>query len=507
MKASVDCQAPWEWMGNLDRRLNDWSRPKRQERHRRLVVVSNRLPITMSEDGTGSLQVRPSSGGLVTALSPVLRYNGGLWVGWSGATANVYLDGHLDEASIQLGCSLEAVTLSEKEVNDYYLGFANQVLWPLFHDFPECCKFDPGYWYTYVDVNRKFAQVAARISTADDYIWVQDYHLLLLARELRGIGVRRQTGFFLHTPFPPPEIFRRLPWGRQIIKALLNYHLVGFQTHHDRDNFIGCVEKTIPGVHYENTGRLIVVNDGNHRTAVGAFPISIDFSAFETLAMSREVEERANHLREAVSNCQIILGVDRLDYSKGIPLKLRAYRAFLERFSHLRGRVTMVQIVVPSRDHIPQYRAVRAEVDDLVRQINESLGTPGWTPVHYMYGTLDRPELVALYRAAAVALVTPVKDGMNLVAKEYCAANVDNDGVLVLSEFAGAASQMRGKALTVNPHDIDGVANALYRAHGMPASERRLRMRGLRSLVRRRDIRWWSDLFLRSAEEALYMGT
>jgi trehalose 6-phosphate synthase len=474
----------------------------------RLVVVSNRLPVTVNKDrdGDGDLQVNPSSGGLVTALSPVLRDTVGLWVGWPGATTAIHLDGHLDRAGEKLGCTLEPVLLSEKELKHYYLGFSNQVLWPLFHDFPEFCKFDSGSWHTYLEVNRRFAKAVAQISNVDDYIWVQDYHLLLLARELRGIGAKRQSGFFLHTPFPSPDVFGRLPWRTQIIKALLDYSLIGFQARRDRDNFVRCVQKAIAGLHYQDTGRLIVINGPNLRTAVGVFPISIDFSEFETLAMRRDVEERANQLQQAVPNCQIILGVDRLDYSKGIPLRLRAYCTLLERFKNLRGKVTMIQIVVPSRDTIPEYQAVKTDIENLVGEINERFGDESWVPIQYMYRTLDRAELVAYYRAADIALVTPVKDGMNLIAKEYCAANVDNDGVLILSEFAGAASQMRGKALIVNPHDIDGIVRAIYRAYQMPIYERRARMRRLRHSLSRRDIHWWSNLFLQSAKQVLPTG-
>jgi alpha,alpha-trehalose-phosphate synthase [UDP-forming] len=472
----------------------------------RLVVVSNRLPVTMNRDGAGELQVSPSSGGLVTALSPVLRDTVGLWVGWPGAIAAVHLDGHLARAGEQLGCTFEPVFLSERELNDYYLGFSNQVLWPLFHDFPESCKFAPGYWPAYLGVNRRFARAVARTSGADDYIWVQDYHLLLLARELRGMGVQRQTGFFLHTPFPPPDIFGRLPWRKEIIKALLEYGLVGFQSQRDRDNFIGCAQRMVNGLRFRDRGRLTLINGARRSSAVGVFPISIDFAEFETLATSDRVEERADQLRRSLPNCQIILGVDRLDYSKGIPLRLQAYRTLLERFESLRGRVTMIQVVVPSRGSIAKYQAVKTEIEDLVAEINGRFGDQNWLPIQYISRNLDRPELVAYYRAADIALVTPVKDGMNLVAKEYCAASVDNDGVLILSEFAGAASQLRRGALKVNPFNIEGVANAIYQAFHLPAGERRARMRKLRHAVSRRDIHWWSHLFLETARQLLPEG-
>jgi len=466
----------------------------------RLVVVSNRLPVTTDKDENGELSVRPSSGGLVTALSPVLRNTTGLWLGWPGATTDIHLDGTLDRVGQQLGFMFEPVILSEKELHEYYLGFSNQTLWPLLHDFPEYCKFDYGYWHTYLEVNRKFAIAVASISNVDDYIWVQDYHLMLLAKELRDIGVKRQTGFFLHTPFPSPEILGRLPWHIQIIEALLDYDIIGFQTQRDMDNFIRCVEEMSIGLHYRDTGELIMVNGAEHQTAAGIFPISIDLSDFEKLAASDEVEKRAKQIRHERANYRIILGVDRLDYSKGIPLRLRAYRAFLELFKNLRGRVAMVQIVVPSREKIPEYQAVKAEVENLVGEINDRFGYENWLPIQYMYCSLERPELVAYYRAADIALVTPVKDGMNLVAKEYCAASVDNDGVLILSEFAGAASQMQGGALIVNPHDIAGVASAICRAYYMLSDERRARMRSLRHSIITQDVHWWSNLFLQSAK-------
>jgi len=485
-------------IGDFKRKLNGFLDKGKKTLLNRLVVVSNRLPVTIRKDGDGELQVKPSSGGLVTALSPVMRNTEGLWIGWPGSTAT-YLDGHLTSAGSQLGCTFEKVVLSEKEFNDYYLGFCNQILWPLFHDQPQFCRIDFGYWQSYSEVNRKFAQTVAQISKSDDYIWVQDYHLLLLAMKLRSIGVKRQTGFFLHTPFPSPEIFELLPWRNQILEALLDYDLLGFQAQRDRDNFIQCIEQTVGGLSYEYRDRLIVVDSDNDKTAIGVFPISIDASEFEMLAMSDTVKSRVKRIRHDKDNCQIILGVDRLDYSKGIPLRLQAYRSLLERFKSIHGKIAMVQIVVPSRDCILEYQNVKSEIENLVDDINNRFSTGGWVPVQYMYQGLDRSELVAYYRASDIALVTPIMDGMNLIAKEYCAANVDNNGILILSEFAGAAVQLEDNALIVNPYDVEEVANSIYHAYCMPAYERTSRMQGLRHSVRRNDIYWWSNRFLQSA--------
>jgi len=478
------------------------SRDRGETFFNRLLVVSNRLPITVNNNSYGELQVKPSSGGLVTALSPVLRNNTGLWTGWPGSTTDIHLNGHLDRAGEQLGCNFEPVMLSEKEFNDYYIGFSNQVLWPLFHDFPEYCRSNSGFWNTYQKVNRKFARTLARISNADDYIWVQDYHLILLARELRNIGLKRQIGFFLHTPFPPPDILKILPWRIQLIEAMLDYDLVGFQTQRDKDNFIKCTEE-ISGLDYWDEDKLTTLSNANRSTRVGVFPISIDVSEFERLALSGEVEERVEQLRKTVSGRQIILGVDRLDYSKGIPLRLKAYRTFLERFKSVHGRVAMTQVVVPSRDSIPEYQAVKKDIENMVTEINDRFGDDGWTPIRYICESLDRSELVAYYRAADIALVTPVRDGMNLVSKEYCASNVDNEGILILSEFAGAANQLHRDALIVNPYNTDMMADMIYQAYQMPADERRMRMQRLRQSISGQDIHWWSKLFLRSAGQAI----
>ena len=394
---------------------------------------------------------------------------------------------------------LKPVVLTEEELNQYYLGFSNEIIWPLFHDFPSRCNFDPAYWDMYQAVNRKFAQVIAQNARANDYISVQDYHLMLVAKELRGMGVESNVGFFLHIPFPPPDIFIKMPWRSEILEALLEYDLVGFQTMRDRNNFIHCVEALTKGIHHDARRQVSTIAMPNREIRIGSFPISIDFNEFARQAADRVVAERARELYEAIPNCQIILGVDRLDYSKGIPQKLRAFRSALERFDDLHGKVALVQIVVPSREDIAEYQELKTEIEGLVSEINGKFTQPGWVPIHYMFRSLDRSELLAYYRAADIALVTPLKDGMNLVAKEYCAANTDRNGVLILSEFAGAATQLRRNSLLVNPYDIEGVANAIHRAYNMSANERRIRMRRLRKSIRKHDIFWWVDSFLRAA--------
>jgi len=465
----------------------------------RLVIVSNRLPIVIGRGDLGEWQVQPGSGGLVTALAPILRDRAGLWIGWPGTVEEVDLDGLVAIGSQDAGYMLKPVQLTAEEVDQYYFGFSNEIIWPLFHDMHSRCNFDPAYWNMYQAVNLKFTQVIAQNTGINDYIWVHDYHLMLVAKELRNMGLEHKIGFFLHTPFPPLDIYMKLPWRSQILEALLEYDLVGFQTRRDRNNFIQCAEALIKDIHYDARRQVSTITVPNREIKVGIFPISIDFKEFARQAAARSVAERASQLYEAIPNCQILLGVDRLDYSKGIPEKLRAFRNALERFDDLHGNVSLVQIVVPSREDIPEYQELKAEIEGFVSEINGKFTQSGWIPIHYMFRSLDWIELLAYYRAADIALVTPLKDGMNLVAKEYCGAKVDRNGVLILSEFAGAATQLRRSALLVNPYDIEGTANAIHRAYNMSTGERRSRMRRLRTSIAKRDIFWWLDFFLRAA--------
>ncbi len=464
----------------------------------RLVAVSNRLPITLVRKGD-SWTIKPGAGGLVTALAPVLKNRGGLWIGWSGAALGEDIANKIEPASKEVGYQLHPVQLTQSEVQDFYHGFSNEVIWPLFHDLQSRCNFRPRYWYGYLEVNKKFAGVAAKFSNESDFIWVHDYHLMSMAKALKDLGVQRKTGFFLHIPFPSLDIFLKLPWREQVLRNLLEYDLVGFQTMRDRRNFLTCIQRLCPGMKSYGRGAVVRVNVGGREVRVGAFPISIDFDAFEHQASSRPVADTAWFLHEAIPERQVILGVDRLDYTKGLPEKFKAFRNALERYPELHKKVTLVQVVVPSREGVPEYQSLKAEIDRLVGEINGKFTCSNWVPIHYLYRSLDRQELLAYYRLAEIALVTPLKDGMNLVAKEYCACNMEGNGVLILSEFAGAAAQLQTGAILVNPYDVEGVANAIFRAFTMKMSERRRRMRRLREVVKRRNIFWWVDSFLHTA--------
>jgi trehalose 6-phosphate synthase/phosphatase len=473
-----------------------------QRSKNRLVIVSNRLPIVLEKDTAGRWQAKPGSGGLVTAMAPVLRDRGGLWIGWPGTAEKEDMDlkALLREAVKGSGYTFEPVSLTVKEVDSYYYGFANEILWPLFHDLQTRCNFDPAYWRVYRRVNHKFAEVISRSIGRDDYIWVNDYHLIGVGRELRELGVTSQIGYFLHIPFPSLDLFLKLPWRFQILKALLAYDMVGFQTQRDKNNFVQCIRAMLKEVSVRGKGQVVTAEVDDREVRIGNFPISIDFDEFAVTAESGEVDQRVAEIQANLGSDSnrrtLLLGVDRLDYTKGIPERLAAFGNALERFPRLREKISLVQIVVPSRVNIPKYRDLKLEIERMVSDINGKYAQTGWVPIHYIFRSVDRTELIALYRAADIALITPLKDGMNLVAKEYCAANVTENGVLIMSEFAGAAAQLQEEALLVNPYDVEEVAETIATAADMPIAERRRRMKALRRKVRKFDIYWWVDSFL-----------
>lgn len=466
----------------------------------RYVIVSNRLPIVIEASAQGH-RVRPASGGLVTALSAFLHRSGGTWIGWpgdleagDGAARELLREGARSE-----GFDLVPVHLSAEDRRGFYEGFSNEIIWPLFHDFQSRCNFVPDYWTAYLRVIDQFAEVVRSTCRPDDFVWIQDYHLMGLGQRLRELGVRSRLGFFLHIPFPPPQIFAKLPWRTDVLAGLLDYGVVGFQTPDDLENFVDCLDRYVPDAVRRLEQRRLVVRRGRQAAVCGAFPIGIDSAEFESLAGSAAAVERRAQIRADVGGQQILLGIDRLDYTKGILYRLRAFRRALERFPKLHRQVTYLQVVVPSREGVREYQDLLSEIEQQVSQLNGAFAQPGWTPVQYLFRSLDRQELVGYYRAADVALVTPLKDGMNLVAKEFCACQVDGDGVLILSEFAGAATQLDVGAILVNPFDVDRVAESIARAVLLTPEQRRTAMRRLRRSVRRFDVHWWVGRFLAAA--------
>lgn len=465
---------------------------------RGLVCVSNRIPIRISA-GAGCPTAEPSSGGLVSALQPILREFDGAWVGAAGELESPQAHRLLEDAARGLSFRYAPLFLNADEDRRYYQGFSNEILWPLFHDLQSRCNFDPGYWEIYRRVNEKFALAAEEAARPGDIIWIHDYQLMQVAGALRRRGVASPLAFFLHIPFPSPDIFEKLPWRREILEGLLEHDLIGLQTERDERNLTACLRAFLPAVKIANRAGWRTVAGGARTSRLRSFPIGIDYDEFA--APADAAIERGREIRAKRPDRRIIVGVDRLDYTKGLPERLKAYRAFLRRYPEFHRQVELIQIVVPSREGIPGYLKLKAEVERLAAQVNGEFGEPGWIPVNYIHRPVTRNELIAIYRAADVALVTPLKDGMNLVAKEYCAAKTEADGVLVLSEFAGAAAELRVGAILVNPYDEVGMAAALKQALEMPRTERRRRMRRMRGQIRHCDIHKWRRAIFGALEE------
>lgn len=471
------------------------------DRKTRLVVVSNRLPVVLKREN-GKWSSIPGSGGLVTALGPVLKDRGGIWIGWPGTREHIDMKAArqiLGPASEESGYRLFPVCLTADELENYYEGFANTTIWPLFHDLQTECLFRPAFWTSYLEVNRKFARSVRRHSSPQDFLWVHDYHLIGLAKALREIGSPRRTAFFLHIPFPTPDIFLKLPWRYELMESLLEYRFLAFQTMRDRQNFQSCIKEFWPVSRIHGRGPVVEMSLGQRKVLVGALPISIDFRHFEEIARSPQARDQAQLLRCSHPGRKIIFGVDRLDYTKGILHRLEAYAEALRRFPELRGKVTLIQLVVPSREGVESYARLREEIERAVSRINGEFTTENWVPLVFMFRTVSQPELAGYYQVADVGLVTPLKDGMNLVCKEYCACQIGEPGVLILSEFAGAAGELGQGALLVNPHDVERMAEVIRDALEMPLEQRKNRMKLLRRKIRRRDIFWWVDNFLRAA--------
>ncbi|ACU71560.1 Alpha,alpha-trehalose-phosphate synthase (UDP- forming) [Catenulispora acidiphila DSM 44928] len=458
------------------------------------LVVANRLPVDLELLDDGTERWRQSPGGLVSALEPILRARNGAWIGWSGQ-ADQDLDSFDDD-----GLVMHPVRLSSDEVRDYYEGFSNATLWPLYHDVVVPPVFERSWWESYVEVNQRFADAAAAAAAPGATVWVQDYQLQLVPAMLREQRPDLRIGFFLHIPFPPVELFMQLPWRKELVRGLLGADVVGFQMPGGAQNFLWLTRRLLdlePSKAAVRVGnRPGSVSFDGRQVRVGAFPISIDAASFDKLSRRSDTLERARQIRSDVGNPhRVLLGVDRLDYTKGIDVRLRALRELLVSGRVDPESVTMIQLATPSRERVDQYKAMRRSIEQQVGRLNGEFGRVGRPIVHYLHQPVGREELVALYQAADVMVVTPLRDGMNLVCKEYVASRHDLDGVLVLSEFAGAAAELTS-SLRVNPHDLDSVANALEQALTMDSAEQRERMRTARRQVMTNDVDRWARSFL-----------
>jgi trehalose 6-phosphate synthase len=461
---------------------------------RKFVVVASRLPVDRTEGLDGETVWRPSPGGLVTALEPVMREAGGAWIGWTG-------DAGPEPGAFEIdGLHLVGIGLSEAEVRDFYEGFCNATLWPLYHDVIAPPQFHRRWWEAYVAVNRRFAQAAAAHAAPGATVWVHDYQLQLVPRMLRERRGDVRIGFFNHIPFPGYEIFAQLPWRRQVVEGLLGADLLGFQRRADASNFLRACRRAAGRPAKGPTVR-VTDRDRAREVRAAAFPISIDARALTEIAQREDVRKRSEDIRQALGEPEILLlGVDRLDYTKGILHRLRAYGELLND-GRLGSQVVLVQVASPSRERVEAYQALRDEVEVMVGRINGQHGEVGSPPVHYLHQSYPREEMAALYLAADVMLVTPLRDGMNLVAKEYVACRYDESGALVLSEFTGAADELAG-AFLVNPHDIEGLKDAIVRAATVSPQEARRRMRVMRRRVRENDVARWAATFLDALDRA-----
>lgn len=459
----------------------------------RIVVVSNRVaPIA---------EGKASSGGLAVAVLAALRKSGGIWFGWSG---NVTESPSAQPVISESGKLASAtVDLTQRDYEEYYNGFANSTLWPLFHYRLDLTEFSRRTYAGYHRVNSLFASRLAPMLREDDMVWVHDYHLIPFGEQLRQMGYRQRMGFYLHTPWPVPEILVALPNHETLVRSLCAYDVVGFQTERDRAAFISYLLQEA-GAEIREDG---LVSAYGRTLRVQAFPISIETPDIEKLAAAVAGSRQVERLRDSLKDRDLIIGVDRLDYSKGLPQRFQAFNDLLEHYPDNRGGVTFMQVAPPTRTEVPEYTDIRRELETLAGHINGLFAEFDWMPIRYLNRSFARRTLLGFYRSARIGLVTPLRDGMNLVAKEYVAAQDPEDpGVLVLSRFAGAAPELNGGALIVNPYDVEGVAESLQRGLTMPLDERRERHQAMMSVLRECDIGHWRERFVDALSAAPYSG-
>lgn len=455
------------------------------------IIVSNRLPVKIQRNEKKKLEYHPSAGGLATGLGSIYKEGNNLWIGWPGMVTS-----RKDEkAEITQGLmkeSMSPVFLTDEDIRDFYEGFSNETLWPNFHYFNQYAVYEPKLWEAYKRVNRKFADEVIKKADPGDTLWIHDYQLMLVPDMIRRQYPDVSIGFFLHIPFPSYEIFRLIPWRKEILHGVLGSDLIGFHTYDDMRHFLSSVSRLVG---LSNSQGQVVV--GNRSVMVDSFPMGIDYDKYAEAAASPEALEREVHYRISLGDQKLILSIDRLDYSKGISQRLQAFDTFFERYPQYRNKISLILVVVPSRDQVEQYRELKEEIEGLVGRINGKYGKINWTPIHFFYRSFPLEELSAFYRMADVALVTPMRDGMNLVAKEFIASKINKKGVLILSEMCGASKEL-SDAVLINPNDQNQIVEAIHRALTMPEEEQILHNTTMQNSLKRYNISHWVDLFMTS---------
>jgi trehalose 6-phosphate synthase/phosphatase len=461
----------------------------------RLIVVSNRLPVSITKY-SGEVHLAHSAGGVATGLSSLYGSYESVWIGWPGITSEKLTAEEKNEITAKLADeNCLPIFLSQKQLQNYYRGFANKTIWPLFHYFPINTIYEDRFWKTYRQVNEVFCDEVIKITKPSDRVWVHDYQLMLLPQLIRKKAPEAKIGFFLHIPFPSFELFRLLPWREEILNGLLGADLIGFHTYDYARHFLTSVSR-ITGLEH-SLGKL---NAGNRVVKVDAFPMGINYERYRDAAKDTTVQKETNKIRQKVGDRKIIISIDRLDYTKGIIKRLEAFDLFLSENPGYKEKVTLIMVAVPSRAEVEDYKSLRGELERLVGRVNGEHGTIGWMPVWYLYRFLPFERLTALYNVADVALVTPLRDGMNLIAKEFVAAKTDGKGVLILSEMAGAASEL-GESIIVNANNKASIVHAIKEALQMPATEQIERNKAMQNRLSNYDIFKWGNDFLNALSE------
>ncbi|MBM2840031.1 MAG: trehalose-6-phosphate synthase [Bacteroidetes bacterium] len=456
------------------------------KKEKRIIIVSNRLPVTIHK-GSSGLEYRSSTGGLATGLSSLQDEFETAWIGWPGSVAKE--DKKTVETRLVSDFKCHPVYIPEQLIEKYYEGYSNRTVWPIFHSFSSYAKYSAAEWEAYKKANTLFGQKILEVYRPGDILWIHDYHLMLLPKYLRDHARDITMGFFLHIPFPHYDIFRLLPQHREILESLLTFDLIGFHTHDYAQAFLGCVRRLLG---YDNTlGQLLV---GDHMVQVDVFPMGIDFKKYSAAPLDPELSDEIASIRSSLKAGKAVFSVSRLDYTKGIPESLDAIKEFFEMHREWHEKVVFILVVVPSREKVERYASLKREIDELVGRINSSYGTLEWQPIRYIYRSLTFGELIGLYTNADVALVTPLRDGMNLIAKEYLTAKQEDKGVLVLSELAGAAKELL-EAITVNPNSKEEIAQAIHKALMMPVEEQQRRNRTMRERLEAYDLYHWVRQF------------